>query len=220
MLRYPPINISFLLIRDYKLGRTALFYLISSFFILGCSNNQISELYRSTRNSSKSGPVIVKAGNHQIQQGDSSFARDNYSVLTPVEIAELPSNSRRLALTALMLRKLTIEDGLDKGIFDTPDAHKYILPRLEKVMEDYYYYKLSEEEIWSERLRALKNDKRAIESFLKDDPAFSKRKLSQADISESLHNAIERIIAEKRLVEYSRIKQNILVTNQPIEVIQ
>lgn len=195
-------------------------YFFSIFFISACKNETIPDMYRDLLNSSSYGPVLAKSGEYEIRQSDANFARENLTVLTGEEITELPLNSRRLALTALMLRRLAIQEGLKDDIFNTPDAREYILPRLEKILEEYYYYKLSQEASWSGRLRSIKDDEQAIDSFINSDPELKNRHIGRTDISATINSAIERVIAEKRVIEYSRIKQQILSKNAPIEVIQ
>jgi hypothetical protein len=177
-------------------------------------------MYKDWLSSSSNGPVLAKSGEYEIRQSEAYFARENLTVLTGEEISKLPLNSRRLALTALMLRRLAVQEGLKNDIFSTPDAREYILPRLEKIMEEYYYYKLSQEAAWSGRLRSIKDDEQAIDSFINSDPDLKKRHIERTDLSATISSAVERVIAEKRVIEYSRVKQQILSKNPPIEVIQ
>lgn len=179
-----------------------------------CGDDSPMRLYQELTGN-PSGPAVVRAGIHVLHASESAFARENLSVLSAVDVATLPSNARQLLLKRRMLRRLSIEDGIQRGIFESADAGDYILPRLEKVLEDYYLYKMSDEESWSRRLHEIENDEKAIQAFLNEQRSD---RISRKEFRQATRLTLERIIKERREKERGRIQEELL-RRYPIEVL-
>lgn len=179
-----------------------------------CGDDSPMRLYQALTGN-PSGAAVVRAGTYIVHASETAFARENLSVLSAVDVATLPSNARQLLLKRRMLRRLSIEDGIQRGIFESADAREYILPRLEKVLEDYYLYKMSDEESWSRRLHEIENDEKAIQAFLNEQ---SSDRISRNEFRQATRLTLERIIQARREKERGRIQEELL-QRYPIEVL-
>ncbi len=181
-------------------------FAVLSLLTTGCHEQHTLQFYR-TLQGHATGPVVVRSGKHVVRKSETAFARQNMSALTADEVADLPASARSLLLRRLMLRRLCIEDGLSRGIFDTDEARRFILPRLEKILEEYYIFERSQEAAFKHQLRRIQNDEEAIKAFLNQERLDG---ISTTQFRNATQSAIQSLIAMRHAKERSRIHRELL----------
>ncbi len=119
------------------------------------------------------------------------------SPANPVPLASwTQKEARSLALRRLALRRLAVAAGQSEGIYSSEEAARYIAPRLEKILEDYYYLHMNPDS--PRRKQAL--------SALATNPAASQsaRAASHAVIRQ--RQSAWRAAEARRLLEENRLR--------------
>ncbi|MBX7059352.1 MAG: hypothetical protein K1X75_14910 [Leptospirales bacterium] len=89
---------------------------------------------------SERGPQLAEAGGARVFEGDLHLVNRSGEELGPVALQGMATEARNLALRRLALRRLAIAEGFRLGIFESSEAASYLAPRIEQLLEDYYYY--------------------------------------------------------------------------------
>ncbi|MBW7858045.1 MAG: hypothetical protein H3C43_07105 [Leptonema sp. (in: Bacteria)] len=80
------------------------------YLAIGCQDKQMSDLYKSTLQKNESGAIIAKSGKYELRQNQSSFARENFSVINGKEVVEKSQeNITRHNKIIFALRRLLIK---------------------------------------------------------------------------------------------------------------
>ena len=103
---------------------------------VGCSV-RVDALYRDWSRSSGKGPVIARLGDIQVRAADVRFTARNRTI-TPATFQDLAPHDQELVLKQLLIRRRLIAEGSLAGDFNTPAARAFLLPRLERLLEEYH----------------------------------------------------------------------------------
>jgi len=88
--------------------------------------------------------ILVSAGNLNITSKSFFYRISDEKIITSNDIHSLNHSVKSALLGKAMLRKMALHDGKNLNLFESDEAEAFILPHLEKIMEDYYYKKMSE----------------------------------------------------------------------------
>lgn len=139
------------------------------------------------------GALLAEAGEVRVSEADFALASESGSVS---QLDRAQKEARTLALRRLALRRLAVAAGQSEGIYSSEEAARYIAPRLEKILEDYYYLHMNPDS--PRRKQAL--------SALATNPAASQsaRAASHAVIRQ--RQSAWRAAEARRLLEANRLR--------------
>ncbi len=164
------------------------------------------------------GEVLVSSGELHLKGSDMGYAVSLDRVYTMQELKNLEPGVQRLLLKKALLRKMALQAGLDEKVFASREALQYILPRLERVMEDYYYYNKGGYETIARETARLDPGDAVMKEFLEKNKALKKAGLALKDVNRQ-KEAILRVLTRKRQEEArNRVMEELLKANPPIEV--
>lgn len=99
--------------------------------------------------------MAAKAGSIAQSESTILYAMPDGSVITQAELRVLAAAEKELVLKKALLRRLVIEKGMRESVFSDREAVRFLLPRLEQAMEEYYVMRKSggqeKEELLRER---------------------------------------------------------------------
>lgn len=147
--------------------------------------------------------LLARMGEVNITEQNFSFTALNGESTAP--LSTLPLDARRLILQRLLLRRLTILRGLQEGVFQTPDAARYLLPRVESALEEYYCYVRG-------NLRGLELEEAALLSS-QDLPHRLSAELAplkrQRPSPEQLRQEVRSLFAKRRAARLNQARQSL-----------
>lgn len=162
--------------------------------------------------------VYGSAGDITIGERQLYYANAAYGVSEPEDILALSDGARRLVIQKLLLRRLAIEAGEDEGYFSDEEAARYLAPRLEKLLEEYYYHRAAGvEAIYAEAERLKPNDE-ALRELLANDPTLKGKNLSVDQIRRERDVLIRRIARRRAEVARQKAIDELLKSSDPLEV--
>ncbi len=82
-----------------------------------------------------------RSGDTLIRRSDFLYAVSDYESVDARQLKEMPAEIRAVFIKKLLLRRAAIQEGMREDMYSSLEALQFILPRLEKIMEEYYYFK-------------------------------------------------------------------------------
>ena len=160
-----------------------------------------------------------KFGNIILLNEELNYVLDNNRSLDHEALQEMSAALRSLVIKKQLLRRRIIELGMQAGIYDTPEAARFLLPRLEKILEDYYFSKKGDFAKIEKRVQALdipgENLDEILQSKQNDGGKLNKAKLVSAK---------NKLLLKLRLAEEAKARQkiiqDILKNSPPLEVLK
>ncbi|MBE7438194.1 MAG: hypothetical protein HS115_07020 [Spirochaetales bacterium] len=107
-----------------------------------CNRPDLMTVYRNAMETYSSPDWLARAGSIQVTKRNFFYATGSEVIDLP-ELELLPGEARQIVLKKVIARRLAIASGAKTGIYESEEAAKYILPRLEAILEDYYYLQQS-----------------------------------------------------------------------------
>ena len=198
------------------------FLIISSLFVshLGCGTN-LTDAVEDLREDAYEGggdAVYGKAGDIIIKKGELYYANAAYGVSGPDEIMALSDSARRLVIQKLLLRRMAIESGRDKGYYDSEEAARFLAPRMEKLLEEYYYHKATDADRIYAEAEKLKPDDEALREFLATDPALQGKGLTVEQIRRERDVLARRIARRREEIARQKAIDELLKSSPPMEI--
>lgn len=156
----------------------------------------------------KVGSVSVKNGDfvYEVVPGGETLY---YSSLASMEIGE-----RNLLIKKLLLRRLAVKHGISEGVYGDTDALLYIIPRLERVLEDYYY----EKAIDKKKIEAGLEKFRLPEAELQALARRNSGKYSSQELDLGQKVILQRLLKQQIDQKRVQIMQNLLEQEGGIKV--
>ncbi|MCB1315378.1 MAG: hypothetical protein KDK27_05450 [Leptospiraceae bacterium] len=162
--------------------------------------------------------VYARSGNVTLMKSELQYANQAGRVLTPDEILELPEGARRLLLKKLLLRKIAISKGENEDIYGTPEAAAYLLPRIEQLLEEYYYHSAGDFAGIERETDRLKPGDAEIEEFLRTNPVAREENLSAEAVRQERDRIIQRLIRRRTAEARQKVIQDLLQEHPNMEV--
>jgi hypothetical protein len=128
------------------------------------------------------GSIVAEAGDIRLSE-EAEYLLSERDTINLVKAQSLDASIRDLLIQKALLRKAAVREGLDKGYFGDEGAAHYILPRIEKILEDYYYVREGNYDLLLQRSR----------SILPDDTVIAK----QAESGKGRGYDLEKLLAER-----------------------
>lgn len=162
--------------------------------------------------------VLGKSGDITIGRNELYYANAAYGVSSPEEILSLSESARRLVIQKLLLRRMAIQQGDERGYYSTDEAARYLAPRMEKLLEEYYYHKAAGmEQIYAEAEKLKPNDE-ALKELLATDPALKGKGLTVDQIRRERDVLIRRIARRRAEIARQKAIDELLQSYPPLEI--
>ncbi len=162
--------------------------------------------------------VIGKSGSQQIRERDFAYDTADGGTIQPSDLRNMDAGLRGLTIRKALLRRLVVEQGIREGIFTSADAAAFLQPKLEKILEEYYYYKKGNGETLTAGAEETAPDDEALAALLKTDPQLTKHGAGMADLKRERARVVRRMVERRAEGERQKLIQDILKNNPPIEV--
>lgn len=162
--------------------------------------------------------VIGKSGSHVIRERDFAYEGVEGVTIQPSDLQNMDAGIRSLTIRKEVLRRLIIEEGIREGIYVSADAAAFLQPRLEKILEEYYYYKKGNMESLAARIEKSAPDDAALAALIKSDTKLAKSGARMLDLKRERALLIRRITERRADEERQKLIREIIQKNPPIEV--
>ncbi len=149
--------------------------------------------------SPETGPVIVRGEGLDLHSSKLLFATPE-KVFEWKDVEGMSERERGLLLKRAFVRRAAVRSGLAEKMFDSEEAARYIFPRLEMILEDYYYYKKGDPERVRRSVEAMKVDDESLSQALKDDPSLAKAGVTEDQLRRKRDRILERMF-ELRMMQ-------------------
>ncbi|MCE9598108.1 MAG: hypothetical protein K8S54_09100 [Spirochaetia bacterium] len=162
------------------------------------------------------GAILGRLGAIEVGEGDFLLGGTVDSIDSS-ELGELSKQAREMAIRQMTVRRYVITKGIEEKAFEDTEAARYLYPRIERILEEYYYYRKANGarlEAESEKL-ALGDPE--IKAFLARNPTMSSRSLMEGDVKRETRVLIRRIVAE-RVRQSREAMRKELLENKELEV--
>lgn len=164
------------------------------------------------------GRVLGKSGDATVTEGSFLYS-DGNRVVDAARLKSISEGVRRLYIKKHLLRQIAIARGIDDDIYDSPEAAAFILPRLEKIMEEYYYHHEGRFDSIAARTRKeLRPDDAALEEFVKKNPAVKKAGLGRKQVEAETDRVLGRVAEMRMSRERQKIIEQLLKDSPPMEI--
>ncbi len=118
-------------------------FLVATVSVCGACRPGIAGLYQAWSAGTEQGQVLARLGKLQLRASSVFFSTQERTI-TPQEFARLALPQRELVLKQLLIRRQLIAEALRSGDFETEEARQYLLPRLERLLEEYHLKRLAQ----------------------------------------------------------------------------
>lgn len=163
------------------------------------------------------GRLLGKTGDVHVTEARFAYA-DGQRVVDSEKLSRVDTGVRRLYIQKHLLRQLVIERGLDEGIYNTPEAAAFLLPRLERAMEEYYYHQAGNFDHIEAEVKELRPDDATLARFAKTDPAVRKAGLGQDAVAAETDRILGRLAEVRMSRARQKIMSRLLKENPPMEI--
>ncbi len=189
--------------------------------IVACNDPVVETYQRLKKNQTEaaaSGRTLGKSGTLSVTEG-SFFYADGNRVLDADGLKPIAEGVRRLYIKKHLLRQLAIAKGIEENIFDSPEAAAFILPQLEKIMEEYYYHHEGRFASIEDRTRKeLRPDDAALEEFVKTNSTIKKAGLGRKEVEAEADRILGRVAEVRISRERQKLIEQLLKDNPPMEI--
>lgn len=142
--------------------------------------------------------IIAHQGPIKLSRNNIYYVNSAGRLLRNDEILALPEGARRLILKKVLLRQLAVHAGRSESLYNDAEALEYILPRMEKILENYYYYKKSNFTRIESEVQKLAPDERALQELLDHDSRLKGRALSVSDLKREKDRLLRRLVRRRQ----------------------
>ncbi|MEQ9367280.1 MAG: hypothetical protein RIF32_23820 [Leptospirales bacterium] len=203
-------------------GRRTALLVCLSFLFVGCgAGDRLVETthdLRETAFGAKAETVYGRSGDITVGANELYYANAAYGVSGPEEILALSESARRLVIQKLLLRRLAIQAGDERGYYADEEAARYLAPRLEKLLEEYYYHKAAGmDRIYAEAEKLKPNDE-ALRELLANDPALKGKNLTVDQIRRERDVLVRRIARRRAEIARQKAIDQLLEASAPLEI--
>lgn len=189
---------------------------------LGCGSplHQLAGKNLKKQESDSEAHKLGTLGKTIISQKNLAFYNMDGRVYGFDEIQNMPQSLKDEIFRRELLRREVIRRGFEEGLFKDAEAEAYIWPRMEKILEEYYYYKkLNYQGILSSNKVRFSGNK-AIEKFYeKNKETFAKDRLSVDDIKVQIARKIQ-LLTEKEFEEKKIASIQELLKKEKIQILK
>lgn len=187
------------------------FSLLLLFLFNSCSNNSIDDYItneiKEMKNKDKNS--IASSKNFYIK-------KDDINQLLMSSDTNIFSKQNKIVKKNILKRQLlmleTIEAGIEKDIYSSPQAKKFILPRLLKILEDYYYYNQIDYETIKKKNQKIYLNEKKMNEFLAQQKKGSK--INQNNFQSALNKKIETLSRGEFLYKKKELMSHIEKTSR------
>lgn len=164
------------------------------------------------------GDIIGRAGSVEISEKDFMYVDATGEAIGPRELRSMDPGLRAMLVKKALLRRMVIKKGMDEEIFENPEAIEYIIPRMEKIFEEYYYYRASNPSVVRREVEQVVPDEAALRALLDSDAELKNQNATMDDMSKQREIVIQRLIVKKMAQKRREVIDAILKSSPPIEV--
>lgn len=193
---------------------------------VACARSDINKSYRNLANrvsneskSSATNARLGRFGEIDVDKDSFLYFESNRLTVDAGELESLSSSTRRLLIKKLLLRKMIIRTGMEEDIYNSPQAARYILPRMEKVLEDYYFFHKGNFPGIKKKLRRITPDDVLFhEMEKKGGRGKSTRHLDSETLIREKDRILETLARRRMMEKRKEIIGNLLKDNPPMEL--
>lgn len=164
------------------------------------------------------GAVAGQAGDITLHDNELFYANAAYGVSTPKDIAGLSDGARRLVIQKLLLRRLAIERGADEGYYSGEEAARWLAPRLDKLLEEYYYHRAAGLDAVYAEAERLKPDDEALRELMANDPALKGKKITLEQVRAERDVLVRRIARRRAELARQKAVDELLKSSPALEI--
>ncbi|MBI3395735.1 MAG: hypothetical protein HY042_07870, partial [Spirochaetia bacterium] len=153
-----------------------------------------------------------------VHEMDFFYSGSDGGELRASDLAGLDAGVRRTVIKKELLRRAVISAGVKEGIYADDEAVAYLLPRVERLLEDYYYYRKADFHGIQRSTVLNTPDNASLQEFARTNPIV---KSAGADVKmlAAERDRMARRITEKRFTEArGRVIQEFLASHPRLEV--
>lgn len=197
--------------------------LVGAFILFAACNEPVVDVYDRLKDnfaerSVAQGRLLGKSGDATVSEGDFLYS-DGNRVVDADGLKSISEGVRRLYIKKYLLRKLAIERGVSDDIYDSPEAAAFILPRLEKIMEEYYYHHEGKfGTIAARTKKELRPDDAALDEFMKKNPAVKKAGADREQVEAEADRILGRVAEMRMSRERQKIIERLIKDSPPMEI--
>ncbi|MBI3395479.1 MAG: hypothetical protein HY042_06570 [Spirochaetia bacterium] len=163
--------------------------------------------------------TIARSGPLEIKLNNFFYAGADGRVVSAGDLNIMDPGVRALTLKKELLRRSVVEDGIKDGLYSSPDAAAYVLPRLEKILEEYYYYRKGGFARLAAESEKFAPDDAALSALLKSDPKLARSGAGMADLKRERERLVQKIAERRMEEERQKIIGEFLKSHPPLEVL-
>ncbi|MCR9145512.1 MAG: hypothetical protein NXI24_24950 [bacterium] len=178
----------------------------------------VAEDLREAAFGENAGEVYGSSGDISIRENELYYANAAYGVSSPEEILALSDSARRLVIQKLLLRRLAIQAGEERGYFGDEEAARYLAPRLEKLLEEYYFHRAAGVDAIYNEAEKLKPNDEALKELLATDPALKDKNLSVEQIRRERDVLVRRIARRRAEIARQKAVDELLKASDPLQI--
>ena len=186
-------------------------------------NEPIVEIYGQLKGSyaersAVAGRVLGKSGDHAVSEGDFLYS-DGNRVVDAQKLKGISEGVRRLYIKKHLLRQIAIAQGIEDDVYDSHEAAAFILPRFEKILEEYYYHHEGRFDSIAARTRKdLRPDDAALDEFTKKNPAVKQAGLKREQVAAETDRILDRVAEMRQSRERQKIIEGLIKESPPMEI--
>jgi len=162
--------------------------------------------------------LLGRVGGVEISEKDFMYVDATGETIGPGELRSMDAGLRAMVVKKALLRRMVIKKGMEEKIFENPEAIEYIVPRMEKIFEEYYYYRASNPSVVRREVEQVVPDEAALRALLDSDPDLKKQNATMDDMNKQREVVIQRLISKKMAQKRREVIDAILKSSPPIEV--
>ncbi|MBL8018244.1 MAG: hypothetical protein JNM27_01145 [Leptospirales bacterium] len=176
------------------------------------------ETFAALASSDTKGSTLGRLGDIEVSEGNFLLA-GLLDTIDAKELRELNPSSRELAIRQLVIRRFVVRRGFEEGIFGDIDAARYLFPRIERLLEDYYFYrKANGPRLEAESERLVLEDSE-VKTFLAQHRGLRGQAVADATLKRESKALMRRVVAERLRVAREQLVRELL-KNEDVEILK
>lgn len=148
-------------------------------------------------NDAPASKTLGRAGELTVDDANLYYANAAYDAASPEELAALSEGARRLVIQKILLRRLAVQRAFEEDLLEDPEAARFLWPRMEKLIEEYYYYKTGNFAQIEREVARMRPDDATLAEFMSENAAVRSAGASEAQVRAEQERILRRVQLQK-----------------------
>jgi hypothetical protein len=162
--------------------------------------------------------VLGRAGELTVDDANFYYANAAYDASSPEELSALSEGARRLVIQKILLRRLAVQKAFEEDLLSDPEAARYLWPRMEKLIEEYYYYKTGNFQQIEREVARMRPDDATLAEFMTENAAVRSAGASEAQVRAEQERILRRVQLQKMSEAREKAVRALLDSSPRLEV--